>query len=274
MARAPLSPTFIMQMGGGTQKIASIIYSRVDDNSPFGRRPCGSKLLHIYILNSNDLNLQLQSAQKNDVAVQKDTSHGIAASEYGSRKEEAKTNQEAAEPSIQAQDDWQQQNDSIKKQCAALPECKKDWHYWTDPCTLYERGTGPIPVVLMALGRSGSSITWSTLSALTGERNIAYERTGQTENVTEQFFKCLENCPLAFHNWTIQLLCHIQQRSSDVTVNSGIAGLKALGSVDPKAKVIYLTRNPLDRKISNMRHELGKQAQKDLPAHCEVNDVE
>ena len=44
-----------------------------------------------------------------------------------------------------------------------------------------------------------------------------------------------------------------------------IEGLKALGSVDPKAKVIYLTRNPLDRKISNMRHELGKQIQKDLP---------
>mmetsp|Transcript_20477 Transcript_20477/g.30826 ORF Transcript_20477/g.30826 Transcript_20477/m.30826 type:complete len:192 (-) Transcript_20477:757-1332(-) len=160
-------------------------------------------LLHIYILN-NDLNLQLQSAQKIDVAVQKDTIHGIAASEYGSRKEEAKTNQEAAEPSmpsIQAQDDWQQQNDSIKKQCAALPGCKNDWS-WTDPCTFYERGTGPIPV-LMALGRSGSSITWSTLSALTGERNIAYEKTGQTENKTEQFFKCLENCPLAFHNWTI-----------------------------------------------------------------------
>jgi len=185
-------------------------------------------LLHIYILNSNDLNLQLQSAQKNDFAVQKDTSHGIAASEYGSRKEEAKTNQEAAEPSmpsIQAQDDWQQQNDSIKKQCAALPGCKNDWN-WTDPCTFYERGTGPIPVVLMALGRSGSSITWSTLSALTGKRNIAYEKTGQTENKTEQFFKCLENCPLAFHNWTIQALCHIQQRRSDVTVNSGIAGFQ------------------------------------------------
>mmetsp|Transcript_20477 Transcript_20477/g.30827 ORF Transcript_20477/g.30827 Transcript_20477/m.30827 type:complete len:185 (-) Transcript_20477:124-678(-) len=53
-----------------------------------------------------------------------------------------------------------------------------------------------------------------------------------------------------------------------------IEGLKALGSVDLKAKVVYLTRNPLDRKISNMRHELGKQAQKDLPAHCEVDDVE
>lgn len=124
-------------------------------------------------------------------------------------------------------DDWQRQRerDAIIHQCVAMPECKKDWN-WTEPCTFYERGTGPIPVVLMSLGRSGSSITWSTMSALTGERNIAFERTGQTMEKTEQFFSCLEKCPLAHPNWTIQSLCHIQRRRPDVTIKSGIAGFQ------------------------------------------------
>lgn len=114
----------------------------------------------------------------------------------------------------------------IQHKCEEIPECgRKNWQ-WTDPCTFYERGTGPIPVILMALGRSGSSITWSTMSALTGERNIAYERTGQTQDKAEKFFKCLEKCPFSFHNWTIQSLCHTQQRQPDVTINSGIAGFQ------------------------------------------------
>ncbi len=53
-----------------------------------------------------------------------------------------------------------------------------------------------------------------------------------------------------------------------------IEGLKALGSIDPKVKVVYLTRNHLDRKISNLRHDLSKEASEKLPAHCEVDDVE
>eukprot|EP00986_Skeletonema_menzelii_P014536 scaffold9751_cov153-Skeletonema_menzelii.AAC.7 len=61
-----------------------------------------------------------------------------------------------------------------------------------------------------------------------------------------------------------------------------IEGLKALGSVNPKIKVVYLTRNPLDRKISNLRHNLfGKQEQTKrgqhnltLAAHCKVDDVD
>ena len=54
-----------------------------------------------------------------------------------------------------------------------------------------------------------------------------------------------------------------------------VEGLKAIGkSVDPKVKVVYLTRNPLDRRISNLHHALSKQAQQELPAHCEADDVE
>ncbi len=110
--------------------------------------------------------------------------------------------------------------------CEEIPACgRRNWK-WTDPCTFYRKGTGPIPVILMALGRSGSSITWSTMSTLSGERNFAYERTGQTQEITERFFQCLEQCPFSFHNWTIQALCHIQQRRPDITIKSGIAGFQ------------------------------------------------
>ena len=32
-----------------------------------------------------------------------------------------------------------------------------------------------VPVVLISLGRSGSSITWTTITSLAGKENIAYE---------------------------------------------------------------------------------------------------
>ena len=39
---------------------------------------------------------------------------------------------------------------------------------------LPESSDAPLPVILMALGRSGSSITWDVMSHLTGGRSIAY----------------------------------------------------------------------------------------------------
>lgn len=170
---------------------------------------------------------------------------------------------------------------------------EEDNQLWTDPCTFYKNGVGPIPVVLMALGRSGSSITWSTMSALTGERNIAYEVSGGNHNSSNIFFHELKENDLAFHNWTLQRLCHIQQHRPDITLNTGIAGfqwkpymssfdeeyaiegLKAIAeSVDPKVKVVYLTRNPLDRKISNLRHRHSKDSKEKISAHCKVGDEE
>ena len=55
-----------------------------------------------------------------------------------------------------------------------------------------------------------------------------------------------------------------------------IEGLKAFGSANPKVKVVYLTRNPLDRKISNLCHDFVRkqQAHERLPAHCGVGDVD
>jgi len=42
---------------------------------------------------------------------------------------------------------------------------------------------------------------------------------------------------------------------------------------DPSIRVIYLTRNVLDRKLSNQRHK-GQIHSKEVPAHCQVGDDE
>ncbi len=59
-----------------------------------------------------------------------------------------------------------------------------------------------------------------------------------------------------------------------------IKGLEAMANAnDPIVKVVYLTRNPLDRKVSNLRHKNAKlnantSQQKDISAHCKVGDTE
>jgi len=165
--------------------------------------------------------------------------------------------------------------------------------FWEKPCTFHDKGTGPIPVVLMSLGRSGSSVTWDTLSALTGERNVAFEATGGNPRSSKAFFEDLAEDEFAFYNWTVQRLCHIQTRRPDVNEKAGIAGfqwkpymssfnheyaiegLNAIGArTDPEIKVIYLRRNSLDRKISNLRHAQSKQASHSIAAHCAVGDNE
>lgn len=164
---------------------------------------------------------------------------------------------------------------------------------WTEPCDFYPVGTGSIPVILMALGRSGSSVTWDTLSALTGERNVAFEVTGGNPTSSQLFFDDLEKNELVFYNWTVQRLCHIQQRRPNITKKAGISGfqwkpymssfdhdyaiegLNAIGaSTDPEIKVIYLQRNSLDRKISNLRHKQSKKSDHAITAHCAVGDDE
>ena len=41
--------------------------------------------------------------------------------------------------------------------------------------------------------------------------------------------------------------------------------------LDPPMRVVYLIRNPLDRKASNIRHEMHRKGET-LPAHCAVGD--
>jgi hypothetical protein len=124
---------------------------------------------------------------------------------------------------------------------------------------------GPLPVVLMALGRSGSSVTWNTLSLLTGDKTIAYEVTGGNQNKSIDFFNSIPDD--INERWASLRLCNIQHRHMNMSKIDGnhysivgfqwkpyfatfdhpyaMSGLQRLA--DDRIKVIYLTRNPLDR---------------------------
>ena len=151
------------------------------------------------------------------------------------------------------------------------------------------RKEDPIPVIFMSLGRSGSSITWDTLSALTGKRNKAYEITGQTFPKSEVFFNSLLENPNKGYDWAVKRLCSIKKVHSDQRDGVigfqwkpymktwdheyAIEGLRVVGQQsNPPIRIIYLTRNPLDRKLSNIRHVKSKQSNHTIAAHCAVGD--
>lgn len=151
----------------------------------------------------------------------------------------------------------------------------------------YDRA--PVPLILMSMGRSGSSVTWDTLSTMLGSTTKAFEVTGGNKTKSLNFFRGLE----ANHtgvDWAIQKLCRIQSYNLvdfDNPIISGFQwkpylntlehplGIGALKSIaefnDPPIRVLFLTRNPLDRIISNYKHKTKANSQ-EVPAHCAVND--
>lgn len=157
-------------------------------------------------------------------------------------------------------------------------------------------GTTLIPVILLSLGRSGSSVTWDTMSALTGSRNTAYEITGGTFPKSIRFFDSLQQNPLMGYDWIIRRLCEIKQYRRDISEQQqGIfgfqwkpymasfnheyakEGLRYVSSAyhgNPPIRFVYLTRNPIDRKISNLRHSSSKERNTTISAHCSVGDDE
>jgi hypothetical protein len=117
----------------------------------------------------------------------------------------------------------------------------------------------------MAFGRSGSSVTWNTLSRLVGDATIAYEITGGNQNKSIEFFNSI---PHSIHeNWATLRLCNIQRRHMKMSKKDrkqysvvgfqwkpyfatfdhpySISGLQKLA--DERIKVVFLTRNSLDR---------------------------
>jgi len=94
----------------------------------------------------------------------------------------------------------------------------------TNSCQLISPYEGPLPVILMALGRSGSSVTWDTMARLTGDTNVAYEVTGGNQTKSRQFFDSIN--PNIGSSWPIKRLCFIQKRVISQTSHSGIAGFQ------------------------------------------------
>ena len=152
---------------------------------------------------------------------------------------------------------------------------------------------GPVPAILMALGRSGSSVTWDTLSRLAGdgEPTISHEVTGGNKEKSIAFFDQIEDH--INERWASLRLCNIQRYYRDKSKGNknryslvgfqwkpylatfdhhyAVDGLRRVA--DDGLKVIYLTRNPLDRYISNQRHK-GFIHSDEIPAHCDVNDID
>ncbi len=183
----------------------------------------------------------------------------------------------------------------------------------------------PVPLILIALGRSGSSVTWDTISTMLGSTTKAFEITGGNKTKAIGFFDNLyaqaqvehkmkskassssnsswpsyklpqtptiNNNTMIPTDWPIRKLCIIQKYNIEHLTNPGITGFQwkpyrvtlnhPLGQgglysisnhTNPKIKVIFLKRNPLDRLLSNLRHK-GHQHTNEVLAHCAIDDVE
>lgn len=150
--------------------------------------------------------------------------------------------------------------------------------------------TNPVPLILIAMGRTGSSVTWDTISTLLGSTTKAYEITGGNATKSRNFFDSID-LNLG-SDWAIERLCKVQNynvKNFEDPVISGFQwkpydytfihpyGKGALEKIaafnNPPIRVLYLSRNPLDKIISNMRHK-GYQHSKEVPAHCDIDDKE
>jgi len=151
-----------------------------------------------------------------------------------------------------------------------------------EECYFLPEDKGPLPVILMSLGRSGSSVTWDTMSRMTGYPTVAYEATGQTRFNSKDFFSKIN--PTIGKKWASQRLCKIQERHPR---EAGVIGFQwkpykatfkqeyAIGAleemaehINPAIRVIYLKRNALDRRVSNLRHAKDPH----VSAHCAMGD--
>lgn len=160
-----------------------------------------------------------------------------------------------------------------------------------EECTFAQPySTAPVPLILMSLGRSGSSVTWNTLSTMLGSTTTAFEVTGGNRTKAMRFFENLG--PNATSDWAIDRMCSIQKWGMEEHDNPVITGFqwkpylntlthklgrgaleKIAAHKEPSIKILYLTRNPLDRLLSNERHR-GHVRTETVPAHCSVGDEE
>mmetsp|Transcript_8581 Transcript_8581/g.16195 ORF Transcript_8581/g.16195 Transcript_8581/m.16195 type:complete len:395 (+) Transcript_8581:110-1294(+) len=175
-------------------------------------------------------------------------------------------------------------------------------------CTLRDDVDSPLPLVFMALGRTGSSVTWATVAKILGdeEPEKAIEIVGRVQPEATQFF---QDIPEELNStWPSAYICDLQSNFTQRGLHSkGLVGfqwkpymvefdnpkawsglrdmaavalkmgsttttLKSLGSQQhPKIRVIYQTRNAIDRRLSNWKHSLSD---KSVAPHCPMGDLQ
>jgi hypothetical protein len=141
---------------------------------------------------------------------------------------------------------------------------------------------GPIPVIFIVNGRSGSDATWATLSTLAGGRSPIGEHTGENRVKAMDFLGRMTEEEGSW--WVTEHLCqfahvHCEKPlvafkwkpfvdSWDLPAARGM--LKKLALFDePKIKVILMSRNPLDVLISKIKHTKSGHT---IQAHCAPDD--
>ena len=143
---------------------------------------------------------------------------------------------------------------------------------------------GPQSVVLMSLGRSGSSSTWQVLGSLTGQETKSVEYTGSSQEESIRFFEKIG--PNDGGLWVLKYMCFVQRLFPDagvvgfkwkpnrsiLSMDASVNGLRLLGKLtNPSIKVVRSRRNLLDVLISRYKH---KRSTSNVPAHCRVGDAE
>mmetsp|Transcript_14097 Transcript_14097/g.20567 ORF Transcript_14097/g.20567 Transcript_14097/m.20567 type:complete len:338 (+) Transcript_14097:102-1115(+) len=146
-------------------------------------------------------------------------------------------------------------------------------------CTLRSGPNDPIPVIMMSIGRSGSSSIWNVMGNLTGKVTHSDEYTGSATVYSNQFFSKIP--PNDGGNWALGELCRYQNRFpragivgfkwkpwTSIYKPSAISGLELFAkSEHPTIKVVRSRRNPLDIFISTLKHRTSH-----VSAHCAVDD--
>jgi hypothetical protein len=146
-----------------------------------------------------------------------------------------------------------------------------------------EDSEAPLPVVLITLGRSGSSSIWQVMGNLTGQVTPIEELTGSSSTQSTEFFSKLD--PNDDGNWALDYMCEKQEVFPQAGMvgfkwkpfgdsffsEPSVAALKKIAkSANPQIKVVRSKRNLLDRAISVYKHRSRDGA----PAHCSVGDVD
>lgn len=143
---------------------------------------------------------------------------------------------------------------------------------------------GPVPVVFIVNGRSGSDATWATLSTLAGGRSPIGEHTGENRVKAMDFIGRMTEHEGAW--WITEHLCQFAHVHCDKplaafkwkpfvdswNLPAARGMLKKLAQFDePKIKVILMSRNPLDVLISKRKHRKSGHT---IQAHCAPDDIE
>lgn len=143
---------------------------------------------------------------------------------------------------------------------------------------------GPIPAIFIINGRSGSDATWATLSTLAGNESAIGEHTGENKVKAMDFLGGMTEEEGAW--WVTEHLCQFAHRQCDKPLSAfkwkpfvdsfqlpaAQGMLKKIATFNqPRIKVIFMTRNPLDVLISKAKHKNSKKEEK-LDAHCSIDD--